>query len=378
VTDRNAGKPVVDAASPSVPSVAAPPASRVVVGIDMGGTSVNVTVIDEKGSFLIGRLVETPSRVREGPLVAVGALAEALTVATQVAGISLDDVTAVGLGTPGPASATGVLSSHGATNFSEPAWWGFDLRGALEARLDLPVTYSNDANAAALYAHYAHFGADAPNRSSVAAIIGTGLGGGVIVGGATVTGHAGMAGELGHLPIPMDGILTDDQPIPRCNCGRAADAESVASLSGIQRNLLPYWVTRFPGHEVAGLPVAEGARRLRALAEAGDALALKVFEQQAQVIGRLFTILADVTDPDAYFVGGGVVEAVPSFRQWFVEHVESSLGVRAEQSRTVAVVADGDMAGARGAALAAWQAATPSDRPPSGPSGDSFGSRLKP
>src|SRR5690606_8624908 len=121
-------------------------------------------------------------------------------------------VAAVGLDTPGPASADGVLSSTGATNFSDPAWHGFDFRGALERRLDLPVTYLNDANAAALYAHHTHFGADAARRSSVSAIVGTGLGGGVVEHGHVVTGASGMAGELGHVHIPLDGILGPEQP----------------------------------------------------------------------------------------------------------------------------------------------------------------------
>ena len=92
-------------------------------------------------------------------------------------------VRAVGLDTPGPASADGVISTRGAVNFADPAWRGFDVRGALEARLGLPVIYNNDANAASLYAHHMHFGAEAPRRSSVALIVGTGLGGGVVEGG---------------------------------------------------------------------------------------------------------------------------------------------------------------------------------------------------
>ena len=67
---------------------------------------------------------------------------------------------AVGLDTPGPASADGVVSSRGSTNFSHPGWRNYDFRGGLEAALGLPVVYNNDGNAAALYAHYQHFGAD--------------------------------------------------------------------------------------------------------------------------------------------------------------------------------------------------------------------------
>ena len=84
---------------------------------------------------------------------------------------------------------------------------GSTSAAALEARLGIPVVYSNDGNAAALYAHYAYFGENALRRSSVSAIVGTGLGGGVIESGAVVRGAAGMAGELGHVHIPMDGLL---------------------------------------------------------------------------------------------------------------------------------------------------------------------------
>lgn len=327
----------------------------VVVGIDNGGTANNVTVLARTGEFLIDRLVEVPSRVLEGPGIAIESLAEAFELGLTHTGRTRAEVIAVGLDTPGPASATGVLSSKGATNFSAPAWRGFDIRGALETRLELPVVYSNDGNAAALYAHHRWFGAVAGSRSSVSAIVGTGLGGGVIEAGHIVAGASGMAGELGHVHIPMDGLLEPDQPVPTCACGFAGDVESLASLSGIRRNLLPYWLGRFPGHELAGVELAEASKRVRGLGERGDPMALAIFEQQAKALGRLFTVAANFTDPDAYFVGGGVVEAAPAFREWFFAQVRSATTLRAEQraASAFALVPDLDMAGARGAALAA-------------------------
>src|ERR671931_895821 len=163
-------------------------AAWAVVGLDNGGTSNNATVLDSSGRFLVDRLVETPSRVQDGPEVAVEALAGALEGVLELTGTPKPSVRAVGLDTPGPASADGVISSKGATNFSQPAWRGFDFRGALESQVGLPVVYSNDANAAALYAHHVHFGAEAAQRSSVSAIVGTGLGGGVIEAGRIVVG----------------------------------------------------------------------------------------------------------------------------------------------------------------------------------------------
>lgn len=329
----------------------------VVVGLDNGGTTNNATVLDRAGRFLVDRLVECPSCVHEGPGQAIEALAGALDRVLEMTGISRASVRAVGLDTPGPVSADGVISAKGATNFSDPAWRGFDVRGALQDRIGLPVLYNNDANAAALYAHHTYFGAiEAARRSSVSAIVGTGLGGGVIEAGQVIRGAAGMAGELGHVWIPMDGLLALGQPVPHCNCGLDGDVESVASLTGIANNLLPYWLTRYPEHELARVsPVSTAAKLVRGHGEAGDEMALAIFRQQAMAIGRLFTIAASFTDPDVYFLGGGVVETAPEFREWFLAEVRQHTQLRKEQAgaATVALVPDRDMAGARGSAIAA-------------------------
>jgi glucokinase len=331
----------------------------VVVGIDNGGTSNNATVLDASGRFLVDRLVELPSLVTEGPEVAVDAMARALDNVLDLTGVPLTAVRGVGLDTPGPASADGVISSKGATNFAQPAWRGFDVRGALEARLGLPVVYNNDANAAALYAHHVRFGDKAAGHSSISAIIGTGLGGGVIEAGRVVRGAAGMAGELGHVQIPLHGLLAEGQPLPVCNCGFVGDAESIASLTGIERNLLPYWLTRFENHELSHVADPKQAAKLvRSYGEREDPLAMAIFAQQAMAIGRLFTIAANYSDPDTYFLGGGVVETTPKFRQWFLGNVRRHTALREEQARvaTLALVPDLDMAGARGAAIAALEA----------------------
>ncbi|HSJ92348.1 MAG TPA: ROK family protein [Ilumatobacter sp.] len=329
-----------------------------VVGLDNGGTANKFTVMNRAGEFSIDRLVELPSRVTEGPAAAIAALIEAFDAAIALAGIERADVLGVGFDTPGPATADGVISSRGGTNFAHADWRGFDFRSALEDALGLPVVYSNDGNAAALYAHHEHFGAVAVERSSISAIVGTGLGGGVIESGRIVKGAAGMAGELGHVHIPMRGLLADDQPVPHCNCGFDGDAESVASLTGIRNNLLSYWLTRYPDHELHHTDVLEAAKRVRSLGEQGDELALRIFEQQAMALGRLFTIAANFTDPDAYFIGGGVIEAEPHFRDWFLARVQEHTWLREEQRRVAefALVRDLDMAGCRGSAVAALSA----------------------
>jgi glucokinase len=180
----------------------------------------------------------------------------------------------------------------------------------------------------------------------------------VIEAGRVVRGAVGMAGELGHVHIPMRGLLGEAQPLPRCNCGFVGDAESVASLTGIEMNLLPYWLTRFDGHELGRVEsLRKAAMLVRSYGENGDPLAIKIFEQQAMAVGRLFTIAANFSDPSAYFLGGGVVETAPPFREWFLTKVREHTALREEQTRVAifALVPDLDMAGARGAAVAALE-----------------------
>lgn len=327
----------------------------VTVGIDNGGTANNGTVLDAKGHFLVDMMAELPSLVREGPDKAIQALVDSFDKVLGITGVSREQVRAVGLDTPGPASATGVLAAGGATNFGHPGWNRFDIRGALETRLGIPVIYNNDGNVAALYAHHVRHGDRSGQTGSVSAIVGTGFGGGVIVGGQIVKGAAGFAGELGHMPVPMAGLLEPDQPVPSCNCGLEADAESLASLTGIVRNLLPYWLTRYPDHDLVGVPISQAAKLVRGYAEKGDPMALDVFRQQAMAIGRVFSIAAKFIDPETYFVGGGVIEAEPHFRDWFVDTIKDNTDLYAEQAEIseVTLVPDLDMAGARGSAIAA-------------------------
>lgn len=328
----------------------------VVVGLDNGGNKNNGTVLEPSGGFLVDSMVETPSRVLEGPEVAVPAVVDAFDDILKRTGVSRDRVRAVGLDSPGPASATGVISSRGSTNFAHPSWRNYDFRGALEAKLKLPVVYNNDGNAAAFYAHHVCFGAESATRSSISAIVGTGLGGGVIDAGRIVKGGNGFAGELGHVHIPMEGLLGEGQAFPSCNCGFSGDVESIASLTGIETNLLPYWLEQHPDHDLAREDdIRKAAKLVRSYGEDGDPMARKLFEQQAMAIGRLFTIASRFTDPDAYFVGGGVVETKPDFRDWFLETVKKHTALEDEQQETAIfqLVKDLDMAGARGAALAA-------------------------
>src|SRR5688500_2458647 len=104
---------------------------RVTVGIDLGGTAINYTLLDADGTFLIGELFEHPARAQEGPDVCLAQIAGGLRRAAVVANVPMDAIAAVGLDTPGPASRHGVLSARGSTNFVHRGWAAFDLRGGL-------------------------------------------------------------------------------------------------------------------------------------------------------------------------------------------------------------------------------------------------------
>ncbi len=110
----------------------------VVAGIDLGGTAINYTFLADEGGaekWLIERLCEHPARSKEGPDVCLQQIADGLEIAAGVAGVRTGDVAVVGLDTPGPASAAGVLSARGSTNFVHPSWAGFDIRHGLEQKL---------------------------------------------------------------------------------------------------------------------------------------------------------------------------------------------------------------------------------------------------
>lgn len=326
--------------------------ARIVAGIDLGGTAVNYTFLDERGQFLIDGLCEHPARSVEGPDVCLAQIAEGLTIAAGKAGVKPADIVAIGLDTPGPASASGVLSRRGSTNFVHPQWAGYDIRAGLERKLKLPVTYLNDGNAAALWGHVSLFGSE-NSATSVSAIIGTGLGGGVITGGDAVVGRNGFGGELGHVLIPFNLIRGIEGLVPRCNCGRTGDLESLCSLTAIRQALLPHFLRRQPDHPLAKQEIGAAAKLVRGLAEQGDPLCREIFRVQAHALGLFFDEMINVFDPDALIVGGGAVETGPEFRRWFLDEIRVGMPTQREEQSDIPlhVIPNGDTAGARGAAL---------------------------
>jgi len=329
-----------------------------VAGVDLGGTAVNYTLLDPREQFLIQDLCEHPALVKQGPEVCLRQIADGLKIAVDKAGALLSEVVAVGLDTPGPASATGRLSTRGATNFVHPAWAGFDIREGLEQKLGKPVPYLNDANAAAIWGHYTIFGTNS-HETSISTVIGTGNGGGIILDGSVVKGKNGFGGELGHVLIPYQGIGGIAGIQPRCNCGRTGDLESLCSLTAIERNLLPWFLPRYPGHELAKQDAHQAAKLVRGLADKSDALCKDIFRVQAHALGLFFDEMINTFDPDALIVGGGALEASKEFQQWFLNEIRAGMPAQREEQAGIPiyVMPNGDTAGARGAAIEALKLA---------------------
>jgi glucokinase len=328
---------------------------RVVAGIDLGGTAINYTFLDAQGTPLIDGLCEYPAKAKEGPDVCLSQIAAGFQVALERIGLTAADVAVVGLDTPGPASSDGVLSARGSTNFIHAAWASFDIRAGLSDRLKKTVLYLNDANAAALWGHATIFGAGA-SGSSISAIIGTGLGGGVIIDGQIVKGRKGFGGELGHVLLPYQSISGIAGMNPACNCGRTGDLESLCSLTAIGRTFLPYFLPKFPGHELSTIKdLGQAAKMVRGLAEHGDPLCKEIFRVQAHALGLFFDEMVNTFDPDALLIGGGALETNVEFQEWFISEIRNAMPKPREEQADILIriMPNGDTAGARGAAAQA-------------------------
>ena len=331
---------------------------EVVAGVDLGGTAINYTLVDREERFLIEQLCEHPALSKQGPEICLQQIADGLKIATDLAGITVDDVVAIGLDTPGPASAAGQLSARGSTNFVHPKWAGFDIREGLAHKLGKPVSYLNDANAAALWGHYAIFGATS-RETSISIVVGTGNGGGIILDGNVVKGKNGFGGELGHVLIPYQSIAGIAGIKPQCNCGRIGDLESLCSLTAIEKTLLPYYLPRYPGHQLTKQDPHQAAKLVRGLAEQGDAMCKEIFRVEAHALGLFFDEMINTFDPDALIVGGGVLETSPEFQSWFLGEIRMGMPSQREEQAGIPihVMPNGDTAGARGAALEALKLA---------------------
>lgn len=271
---------------------------RQVIGVDVGGTKIAAGLVKASGEVLDRLVLPTPAA--EGPSAVLGAIVE---LAER---LCTPGVVGVGVGTGGVVDhARGVIVS--ATELL-PGWAGTPVAAELSARLGLPVALDNDGNALALGEH--HFGAARGLGSVLCVAVGTGIGGGVVIGGRLVRGAHHTAGEVGHIPVPG----AEGMP---CSCGRTGHLEAIASGPAMTARYAAEAATRAQmdqyddsgdSHLGCDPRAAVDLRVITERARTGDVVAAKVIADGAGALGRAIGGLANGIDPDAVIVGGGVAE----------------------------------------------------------------------
>ncbi|MGH9447535.1 MAG: ROK family protein, partial [Terriglobia bacterium] len=191
----------------------------IIVGVDLGGTSMKALAVDKKNKILAIGKGKTPTGVRARDVIRE--IAALVRVTVKDAGYKLKAVEAVSIGAPGPVDVRlGIVRE--AANLG---WKNVPLAADLEALLGAPAVVDNDVNVGVL-GEYA-LGAGEKVRELVGVFVGTGIGGGIISGGKLFEGSNGWAGEVGHTVVLADG--------PLCSCGRRGHAEALASRTAMER-----------------------------------------------------------------------------------------------------------------------------------------------
>ena len=288
------------------------------IGIDLGGTKIEIVALAADGAELLRRRVPAPRGDYEATLSAVAGL-------IQKAESEVGQRGSVGIGIPGAESrVTGLIKNANST------WLiGQPLRRDLQAVLKREVRLANDANCFAL--SEATDGAAAGAEVVFGVILGTGVGGGIVVNGKVLAGANAIAGEWGHNRLPGD-----EAAWPECYCGRRGCVETFLSGPGMQRDH-----ARVNG-EIAD-PAAIGAR-----AAAGDAACEATLRRYEARCARALAAVINILDPDIVVLGGGlsnldrIYENVPKL--WSAHVFSDQVATRLMKNR------HGDASGVRGAA----------------------------
>ena len=262
------------------------------IGIDIGGTKVAAGVVDEQGTIIADRRVPTPG-------------ASAAAVEQAIAGLVMElrkehDVVAVGIG------AAGFVDAARSTVLFSPnvAWRDEPLRDEVAKLVDLPVVVENDANAAA-WGEY-RFGAGRGEDHMVCVTVGTGIGGGVVLGGQLYRGKFGIGAEFGHMQVVVDGR--------RCGCGQLGCWEQYCSGRALLHEAREIAdVQKVYGRRLLelgeGKPEGIEAPEVTKAATEGDPAALECFSVVGHWLGQGLANLASMLDPGCFVVGGGVADA---------------------------------------------------------------------
>jgi fructokinase len=291
------------------------------IGIDLGGTKIEGVALDAEGHEIARVRVPTPRQDYVGTLDAIAGIVH--TIEQRVGGPG-----SVGVGMPGIISpATGLVKNANST------WLiGQPFDRDLAQRLQRPVRLANDANCFAL--SEATDGAGAGASTVFGVILGTGVGGGIVINGRVLEGAHRIAGEWGHNPLPAP--RDDERPGPACYCGRSGCIETFLSGPGLAAD-----TARRTGRLDDALSIAGAA-------ESGDTEAAAALNRYGDRLARALATVINVIDPEVIVLGGGLSNiaalyaAVPA--RWgpyvFSDEVHTRL-VRARH---------GDSSGVRGAA----------------------------
>jgi fructokinase len=249
------------------------------IGIDIGGTKIEAAALEADGAIRLRRRVATPTGDYEGMVATVKTLVDGVETA-------LGRAESVGLGIPGMLSpATGLVKNANSTCLI-----GRPFDRDLAAALGRPVRLANDANCFAL--SEAVDGAAQGARVMFGVILGTGVGGGIVVDGRVLTGPNAIAGEWGHSPLPWP--RNDERPGALCYCGKHGCTETFLCGAGLSR-----------AYEAAtGRP--EDATAIAARAESGEPAARAVLERYVDRLARALAAVINLLDPEVIVLGGGL------------------------------------------------------------------------
>ena len=260
------------------------------IGIDLGGTNIAVGAVDD-GHAIVSR-VSVPTLARRPAAEVVGDMGDAVEAALAKAGLSIGDCRSIGIGSPGTCnSAAGVVER--AYNLG---WDHVPVCRMLEERFHVPCRLSNDANCAALAEQVA--GAAVGHDNVVLITLGTGVGGGIIIGGKIYAGMRGAGAELGHTVLVLDG-----EP---CTCGRRGCWEAYASATALIRQTREAAVQN-PQSLLAQVPAEQiNGRTVFDAADRGDAAAQRVIDRYCEYIAAGMTDIVNALAPEMILLGGGV------------------------------------------------------------------------
>ena len=266
-----------------------------VVGIDVGGQTTKLGVVDARGTVLAQTVIRTDTHVEIEPYIAD--LAAALNKVIAEAGVE-GKVKGIGVGAPNGNYYTGTIEN--AVNLSWGGTQTIEFAKLLsEAMNGLPVALTNDANAAAV--GEMTYGAARGMKNFIMITLGTGVGSGIVINGDVVYGHDGFAGELGHVAAVRNNGRT-------CNCGKTGCLETYASATGVARTARE-WLEMSDEPSVLRDLDSIASKDVYEAAKEGDKLALKIFEFTGKILGRSFADFIAFSSPEAIVLFGGLARA---------------------------------------------------------------------